>query len=377
VRRTLANVRAGLVGVGLAIAAIATTPQAARADEGGVSMWVPGFYGSLAATPLQPGFSLATILYHTNVDASGAVAAARQISIGRFNPVVDVNVAAQLHAPPTLYIAIPQYTFATPVLGGQATLAAVQGFGYNRVSIDALIEATVGPFSLTRSEHLFDSRYGFSDLGLQGNLRWNHGVHNFMTYGYVNIPIGTYDPSRLANFGIGHWALDAGGSYTYFNPQTGYEFSGTLGFTYNFENPSTDYKNGIDMHRIQVPQQAGVRRPRRVRLPATDLRQRRGRPRRVLRVARVRHRAAARLHLPDRHDAPGLPERQGLQGVRGGEPPRGLERVADARHLTGRGATAARAHADDSEVRGAEARPSPQSHATSEVQKEQSCEPGS
>src|SRR6185437_6431341 len=43
--------------------------QCALADEGGVSFWVPGFYGSLAATPQQPGWSLATIYYHTSVSA--------------------------------------------------------------------------------------------------------------------------------------------------------------------------------------------------------------------------------------------------------------------------------------------------------------------
>ena len=41
---------------------------------------------------------------------------------------------------------------------------------------------------------------------------------------------------------------DAGGDYTYFNPQTGHEFSAVLGFTYNFLNQSTQYQNGVDMH---------------------------------------------------------------------------------------------------------------------------------
>ena len=35
---------------------------------------------------------------------------------------------------------------------------------------------------------------------------------------------------------------------TYLNPQTGHEFSGVLGFTYNLVNPSTQYQNGVDMH---------------------------------------------------------------------------------------------------------------------------------
>ena len=52
----------------------------------------------------------------------------------------------------------------------------------------------------------------------------------------------------MANVGIGHAALDSGGGYTYFNPETGHEFSAVGGFTYNWTNTSTDYKNGIDFH---------------------------------------------------------------------------------------------------------------------------------
>jgi hypothetical protein len=69
-----------------------------------------------------------------------------------------------------------------------------------------------------------------------------------MTYVATNIPVGAYDPNRLANLGIGHSAVDAGGGYTYFNPETGRELSAVLGFTYNFKNPDTQYKNGVDMH---------------------------------------------------------------------------------------------------------------------------------
>ena len=54
--------------------------------------------------------------------------------------------------------------------------------------------------------------------------------------------------NRLSNLGIGHGAIDAGGGYTYFNPQTGHEFSGVLGFTYNIKNTSTQYQSGVDMH---------------------------------------------------------------------------------------------------------------------------------
>jgi hypothetical protein len=69
-----------------------------------------------------------------------------------------------------------------------------------------------------------------------------------MTYLTGDIPVGAYDPNRLSNLGIGHGAIDAGGGYTYFDPQTGHEFSAVVGATYNLINPSTHYQNGIDAH---------------------------------------------------------------------------------------------------------------------------------
>jgi hypothetical protein len=60
--------------------------------------------------------------------------------------------------------------------------------------------------------------------------------------------VGAYQSNRLSNLGIGHGAIDAGGGYTYFNPATGHEFSGVLGFTYNFINPATQYQSGVDLH---------------------------------------------------------------------------------------------------------------------------------
>ena len=36
--------------------------------------------------------------------------------------------------------------------------------------------------------------------------------------------------------------------YTYLDTATGHEFSAVAGLTYNLENPSTNYKNGVDFH---------------------------------------------------------------------------------------------------------------------------------
>jgi hypothetical protein len=88
----------------------------------------------------------------------------------------------------------------------------------------------------------------YGDVIPQFTLKWNMGVNNLMIYGTGDIPVGDYDPNRLANLGIGHGAIDFGGGYTYFNPQTGNEFSAVTGLTYSFKNPDTQYQNGLDFH---------------------------------------------------------------------------------------------------------------------------------
>jgi hypothetical protein len=59
-------------------------PEISLADESGVSFWLPGQVDSLPAVPGVPGWSMAEVYYHTTVSAFGAVAAAREIQIGRF-----------------------------------------------------------------------------------------------------------------------------------------------------------------------------------------------------------------------------------------------------------------------------------------------------
>jgi hypothetical protein len=228
--------------------ALVTAPLASHADEGGVSFWLPGIYGSLAATPLQPGWSFAAVGYHTSVSASGATAASREVTIGQIPRNVKVNLNVNLDAGVSLALLNPSYVFATPVLGGQFAIGVMAIVGYNNTSLDGSLTATAGPVTVTRAGVIDSSIGGFGDLYPQASLRWNRGVHNFMTYVTGDIPVGAYDSKRLANLGIGHGAIDGGFGYTYFNPQTGHEFSAVTGFTYNFENPDTNYRNGIDWH---------------------------------------------------------------------------------------------------------------------------------
>ena len=238
-----------LAAVTLAVAAITAVPTIARADEGGVSFWIPGFYGSLAAAPQQPGWSWVDIYYHTDVSASGNAAVARAVTIGQFNPTVNVNVNANIRGIGDIGFSALTYTFATPVLGGQASLGMLGAFGSNDASLNATIGATVGGIPLpNRTINLQQTTVGFGDLVPQFTLRWNAGVNNYMVYLTGDIPVGLYSASNLANMGLGHGAIDGGVGYTYFDPKTGHEFSVVTGLTGNFENTATNYTSGVDWH---------------------------------------------------------------------------------------------------------------------------------
>jgi hypothetical protein len=232
----------------LCVGILSTSASGALADESGTSFWLPGTYGSLAAVPGTPGWAVASIYYHTTVNAGADVAAAREIQIGRFSPSVNVNLNASLHATADLALVVPSYTFASPVMGGQLAVQMGTITGSTSANVNGTVTASLPPFNLVRTDSIGDTTTGFGDLYPLASLKWNMGVNNFMTYITGDIPVGNYSSASLSNLGIGHGAIDAGGGYTYFNPATGHEFSAVAGVTYNFINPVTQYQSGADFH---------------------------------------------------------------------------------------------------------------------------------
>ena len=240
---------------GLLVAAVASCSQAALADEGGVSFWVPGLFGSLAAVPQQqPGWSLSSIYYHTTVSAGGDVALEREFTIGKIPAPLKAtaSLSANLNATGDFGFFAPSYAFATPVLGGQASLSMLTAVGRTSTSLSGTLSGSLSAAGITvpftRSDSFGSAVTGFGDLVPLATVKWNKGDHNYMTYLTGDIPVGDYDSTRLSNVGIGHAAFDGGAGYTYFAEKTGHEFSAVGGFTYNLVNPSTNYQNGVDFH---------------------------------------------------------------------------------------------------------------------------------
>src|SRR5262249_24090452 len=136
-------------------------PAVLTADEGGVSFWLPGFFGSLAAAPQQPGWSLTSIYYHTSVSAGADVARAREFEIGRIPVNLTANVNASLQARADLGLFMPNYTFATPVLGGQLTVGAIGIYGRTSTSlagsVTGALATPLGTLPVSRFDSISDS----------------------------------------------------------------------------------------------------------------------------------------------------------------------------------------------------------------------------
>ena len=220
--------------VGLAGLVICASFGNAAADEAGVSFWLPGQYAAFAAEPGTPGLSFEAAFYHAMASAQ------RNATFER-----DGRVQAGVKSPSDFVMLTPTYTFDTKILGGQPALGMTALVGRNVTSVAVTL---TGPEGNTLSGSRSDRVVGFGDLYPNATLKWNEGVHNFMVYGTAGIPVGAYNTDRLAALGLGHWSVDGGGGYTYYNEKAGVEFSAVAGLTYNFINPYTQYRSGNDFH---------------------------------------------------------------------------------------------------------------------------------
>jgi hypothetical protein len=217
-----------LIGM-LALAGVGLPGAVARADQGGVSFWLPGQYASFAAVAPDPGWSMPV----TSYTYAGSAAVGHSLPRGN---LATYGLNSSLYQ---VFLA-PTYTLDTTILGARPSFSVTVAPGYSASSA----ALRLGPLAESRS----DSVFGLGNLNPTASLFWTADEHNFMLYLTGVIVNGDYNPNRLSNLGIGHPAIDGGGAYTYYNEKSGTELSATLGFTGNFQNTSDHYTNGIDSH---------------------------------------------------------------------------------------------------------------------------------
>lgn len=202
---------------------------AANAAEGAAGFYLLGSKGSMAGYVPPPGTYVQSDHYYYSGDAGADI----QLPLG-------ANLAAGVEA--DAYYGITTALWVTPekVAGGNLGLSASLVTGWKDVTATAVL----GPFSRSLS----DDETNFGDPVLSAMLGWHSAKWHSNIYTMVNVPIGQYEQGKLANIGFNRWAVDTGAAVTYLDPALGHEASISVGFTYNFENPDTDYKSGTEFH---------------------------------------------------------------------------------------------------------------------------------
>ncbi len=101
---------------------------------------------------------------------------------------------------------------------------------------------------MTLSGEISDQETRFGDLVRGFMLGWHFGNWHFKTHTLVNAPTGFCEQGNLANAGFNRWAIDNAAAFTWLDPEIGLEVSAIAGLTYNWENPTTQYKSGSEFH---------------------------------------------------------------------------------------------------------------------------------
>lgn len=199
----------------------------AKAAEGGLSNYIPGFYGDLALAVAPPeGLSIRNDLYYYSGDASGTVRSGR----------VELDAEITLTYDYLTFL----YSPGLEVLGAQLAFGATPAVG--RVDLESTLQA--GGQSLS----VDDDTFSVGDVTLSANLYWKREKWNFLWANYVVAPVGSYDVDDLANSGLNYWTLETDFMATYFDQEKGRDYSIVVGYSYNYENDDTDHQSGDEFH---------------------------------------------------------------------------------------------------------------------------------
>ena len=201
--------------------------HAAYSSEGGQSSYPPGFQDVLAGYQPPPGNYFQEKLYFYTGNAGKVVREGRieanlheylPVQFSIFNQVTKAKLWGSYYSWALL---VP---FAEPNLRGEiVTPLGNRDFGQ---SISALSEVEIIPMM----------------------LGWHNGRSNQKTWLTIYAPTGEYNINNLVNTSLNRWAVELDYAYTFMDMKTMRQFSVAPGYTFNFENPATNYISGQEFH---------------------------------------------------------------------------------------------------------------------------------
>jgi hypothetical protein len=229
-----------------------------EAAENATNFYILGLKTTMAGVTPPTGIYLTDINYFYAGGATGEAAVGitlRRLANPNLPPRqltlqtrINLDADAELTAPLLLWVAPEK------VLGGNIGFGVLVPHGRKAIDadIDALATLTLPLLHRTlQAERHFDFEQSSTDLGdpaLNALIGWHEGNWHWNLNALLNVPIGPWSNSSVTNLSIHRWAFDATGAVTWLDPKIGLELSSAVGFTFNGENPSTDYTTGTEFH---------------------------------------------------------------------------------------------------------------------------------
>lgn len=232
------------------IVALFTVISAAHAAENATGIYLLGSKSAMAGYTPPPGVYVTDINYYYTGDASGGAAVGRALqNIGNITLEADIALVGDA------YLNALVGTWITPekVLGGNVGFGIMVPAGWKKtdVALDTLTTITLPGGTIIGPGSHFELDDSTTDLGdplLSALIGWHSGNWHWNLTGLLNVPIGPYDDNSSSNISFHHWGLDTTAAVTWLDAANGREVSVAAGFTFNWENPATDYRTGTEFH---------------------------------------------------------------------------------------------------------------------------------
>ncbi|MDA7949297.1 MAG: transporter [Hyphomicrobiaceae bacterium] len=222
----------------------------ARAAEDATGIYLLGSKSSMAGFVPPPGTYFSMMDYYYTGSASGAAAAGVAL-----NQVGNITVQADIDVDADAFIKLPTLLWITPhkILGGNLGFGVIGVVGWKDVDVDVDALTTLTLANGTRLQRgarfsFGDDTFDFGDPLITALIGWHQGNWHWNVSGLLNIPVANYDSRALANIAFNRWAFDVTGAATWLDPTRSHEASVAAGFTFNGENPDTNYETGTEFH---------------------------------------------------------------------------------------------------------------------------------
>ena len=229
----------------------ASVTRTAFAAENATGIYLLGSKTAMAGYVPPPGTYVTDLNYYYSGSAGGQAAVG--IALRQTGALLDVQADVSIDAEAYINAPIALWIAPEKVLGGNVGFGVMVPVGRKKVEIglDTFAQITLPNGTVIDANRNFDfddASTKFGDPLLNALLGWHQGNWHWTVGALLNVPIGQWDTDSITNLSFNHWGLDTTAALTWLDPAKGHEISVAAGFTFNWENPATDYRTGTEFH---------------------------------------------------------------------------------------------------------------------------------